>query len=491
VLCCLLCWCCAQCTAAATDEPPTNQEATGTSGRASLESPATPGGHALLRSRTTRSTGTAAKTPPSRPVASSSKAADAPAARDKLRRTSPQAAADPFLESQEPAPGSVNEPAAEPRITPRKPAAESGRSLTERLRIANRGGKTEFDRNAPPGTDAANAPAPEPPASAESAAENAPAEPSDPSMLSRLRGLYSPRIDENTERLRKQMLRLSDPFGLIHERDAAATEPAAATPELPMTAELQPDLTAPPQPTDLVNRDTALMATITLLEDELRNWPRNSAGRPENLPAWRRKQTDLRLLLMVSGRNAESIRTIEALPREEQEFWQSLMLAMNQYRTTDETIPRSDLIGETLRQIRTAEQRLQPLARLEISRLQFCSRINGFGNVVAFPTADFEPGQRLLLYVGLKNFRSELTGEGRYRTESAVVIDYIREEDGEALEPIRLPSIPDECDEQRTDYYHSIELTAPLLEGSWIVRVRVRDQYSMQVTEAQLKLNVR
>jgi hypothetical protein len=71
------------------------------------------------------------------------------------------------------------------------------------------------------------------------------------------------------------------------------------------------------------------------------------------------------------------------------------------------------------------------------------------------------------------------------------VIDYIREEDGEALEPIRLPSIPDECDEQRTDYYHSIELTAPLLEGSWIVRVRVRDQYSMQVTEAQLKLNVR
>jgi hypothetical protein len=287
------------------------------------------------------------------------------------------------------------------------------------------------------------------------------------------------------------MLRLSDPFGLIHERDAAATEPAAATPELPMTAELQPDLTAPPQPTDLVNRDTALLATITLLEDELRNWPRNSAGRPENLPAWRRKQTDLRLLLMVSGQNAESIRTIEALPREEQEFWQSLMLAMNQYRTTDETIPRSDLIGETLRQIRTAEQRLQPLARLEISRLQFCSRINGFGNVVAFPTADFEPGQRLLLYVGLKNFRSELTGEGRYRTESAVVIDYIREEDGEALEPIRLPSIPDECDEQRTDYYHSIELTAPLLEGSWIVRVRVRDQYSMQVTEAQLKLNVR
>ncbi|HBC63859.1 MAG TPA: hypothetical protein DC058_21920, partial [Planctomycetaceae bacterium] len=90
--------------------------------------------------------------------------------------------------------------------------------------------------------------------------------------------------------------------------------------------------------------------------DELKHWPRNSAGRPENLPAWRRRQTDLRLLMMIAGRSAESIRTIEALPREEQEFWQSMMLAMNQYRTTDESIPRSDLLGETLRQIRTAER---------------------------------------------------------------------------------------------------------------------------------------
>jgi hypothetical protein len=424
-------------------------------------------------------------------VGASSKAADAAGSREATRRPAPKVAADPFIETQEPAPVEIAEPTAETRSTPRRPATENSRSLTDRLRIVNRGASSDADRSTPQGSGTATPPSPETPAGEESAAENPPAEPSDPSMLSRLRGLYSPRIDENTERLRKQMLKLSDPFGLIHERETADTESPAADPAPQMTAELQPELTSPPQPGELASRDAALTAAITLLEAELRNWPRNSAGRPENLSAWRRKQTDLRLLLMVSGRQAESIRTIEALPREEQEFWQSLMLAMNQYRTTDESIARTDLVGETLRQIRTAEQRLQPLARLEISRLQFCSRINGFGNVVAFPTADFEPGQRLLLYVGLKNFRSELTAEGRYRTESAVVIEYIREEDGEALEPVRLPSIPDECDEHRTDYYHSIELTAPLLEGSWIVRVRVRDQYSMQVTEAQLKLNVR
>lgn len=488
---------------AAADEPtgkPADKTApTGSSGRATLDAvpstttakPAkkTLPGHSLLRSRTTRSA-------PAKPVADAARSdrsteqlddenLAAPVPNPTTTRR-PRAAneSDPFLETPE----TETAPQTTPRITPRRAIPESGRSLTERLRTANRDTAGTADRgtSTAPEPDRTQSQQPATTDDAETAAEPD----NDNSMLSRLRGLYSPRIDENTERLRRQMLRLSDPFGLIHEREEAPTEPAAVEADAPLP-EPAGDLptgieTAPP-----ADSSAALTAAILLLEDELKNWPRNSAGRPENLPAWRRRQTDLRLLLMIAGRGAESVRTVEALPREEQEFWQSLMMAMNQYRMTDESIPRSDLLGETLRQLRTAERRLQPLARLEISRLQLCSRINGFGNVVAFPTSDFEPGQRLLLYVGLRNFRSDLTSEGRYRTESAAVIEYIREEDGQALEPVRLPSIPDECDELRTDFYQSIELTAPLLEGSWIVRVRVRDQLSMQTTEAQLKLNVR
>lgn len=490
---------------AAADEPiakpaePTAQ--TGSSGRATLDAvpPTTPAkptkkplpGHSLLRSRSTRSA-------PAKPVADAARSDRSAEQSDDenlaapvpnpatTRRPRAASESDPFLETQQ----SETAPQPAPRIIPRRATPDSGRSLTERLRTANRETEGTADRS----TSTSTNPEPDlsqsqPPVTTDDA--EAAAEPgNDNSMLSRLRGLYSPRIDENTERLRRQMLRLSDPFGLIHEREEAPTEPAAVEADTPLpepAGDVSPGIeTTPP-----ADSSAALTAAILLLEDELKNWPRNSAGRPENLPAWRRRQTDLRLLLMVAGRGAESVRTVEALPREEQEFWQSLMMAMNQYRMTDESIPRSDLLGETLRQLRTAERRLQPLARLEISRLQLCSRINGFGNVVAFPTSDFEPGQRLLLYVGLRNFRSELTSEGRYRTESAAVIEYIREEDGQALEPVRLPSIPDECDEQRTDFYQSIELTAPLLEGSWIVRVRVRDQLSMQTTEAQLKLNVR
>lgn len=317
-------------------------------------------------------------------------------------------------------------------------------------------------------------------------------------MLDRFRALYAPRVepsvkadagvraDDASERLRRQMLRWSDPFGLLKDRESGglevgvgeavpSTDVDSATVELPAAA-------VPVTP---------LKAIIESLEQELRDWPGVAEGRPERVEEWRRRQTDLRLLYSVAGRSADAARVIEGLPREEQEFWQSLMLAMHQYRSPGAGTERTEQITEALSQVRAAERHLRPLSRLEIYRLQFCTRIDGFGNATAFPTADFEPGQRLLLYAGVRNFRSELTGEGRYRSEFAAVVEFLREEDGEVLERIRLPQIPDECDEERTDYFQSFELTAPVLEGSYRVRLHLRDQLTQQTAEASLQMTIR
>lgn len=333
---------------------------------------------------------------------------------------------------------------------------------------------------------------------AEAGGRPASATAAEPGMLDRFRALYAPRgepavkadavvrPDDASERLRRQMLRWSDPFGLLKDRESGGVEggvgeaglsPAgeAATAELPSSA-------VPATP---------LKAVIESLEQELRDWPGAAQGRPERVEEWRRRQTDLRMLYSVAGRSADAARVIEGLPREEQEFWQSLMLAMHQYRSPGAGPERTEQLTEALNQVRAAERHLRPLSRLEIYRLQFCTRIDGFGNATAFPTADFEPGQRLLLYAGVRNFRSELTGEGRYRSEFAAVVEFLREEDGEVLERIRLPQIPDECDEERTDYFQSFELTAPVLEGSYRVRLHLRDQLTQQTAEASLQMTIR
>ncbi len=323
----------------------------------------------------------------------------------------------------------------------------------------------------------------------------------EPSMLDRFRNLYAPKPEESADRQRRSNRRWTDPFGLLKEREESVepqepSKPSAADADLEMSSAETDAARQKKRENRAENavpgtQESALNLCVAELEEELRNWPGAESGKPDRPDEWRRRQTDLRMLYLISGRSAESVRIIESLPAEEQEFWQAMMMAANHYRKADDTTLRTVQISEAVNQVRAAARHLQPLAMLELYRLQFCSRIDGFGNVTAFPTSDFEPGQRLLLYAGIRNFRSEVTAEGRYRTEFAAVIEFRREEDGEVLETIRLPEIPDECDEERTDYFQSFELTAPALEGAYFVRIQLRDQLTLQTAESQLKINIR
>jgi hypothetical protein len=317
--------------------------------------------------------------------------------------------------------------------------------------------------------------------------------PDEPTMLDRLRGLYNPRIDENTDKIKKQMRRWPDPFGLLKDRDDIPPVPATPEAALPVNELRTADTAEASELTGSELPDPAhtIQAFIADMEKQLAEWPRTPAGKPQQPEQWRKRQTDLRLLYMISGRSAEAVRVIEALPEAEQEFWQSLMLSMNRYRESVDGTSRPEQLTESLDHLRTAAKKLQPLSMLSVRRLMLCDRIDGFGNVVEFPTANFEPGQRILVYSELQNFQSELTDEGKYRSEFAAVIEFMREGDDEVLVTQRVPKMEDLCDVERTDYYQSYELTLPALEGKYRMRIRLRDQLSLQTAESQLEFTVR
>jgi hypothetical protein len=316
----------------------------------------------------------------------------------------------------------------------------------------------------------------------------------EPSMLDRFRGLYTPRLEDNTDKLRKQIRRWPDPFRLLKDRDETVesgpvTSPFPAAEQQASTAELAPsaDSSLPVAANPVALLDTV----IANLERELSNWPGTPSGKPERPDEWRQRQTDLRLLYMVAGRSAESMRVIESLPEEEQEFWQSMMLSMNRYRSGGSRSDRAEQLSETLSHLRTASQKLQPLCKLQMRRVMLCDRINGFGQISAFPTSDFNPGQRVLIYSDVLNFRSELTSDGTYRSEFAAEISFMRQGDDEAAETIRFPQILDSCNTERTDYFQSFEITLPALAGQYQLIIRLRDQLSLQTTESHLTFNIR
>jgi len=316
----------------------------------------------------------------------------------------------------------------------------------------------------------------------------------EPSMLERFRGLYTPRLEDNTDRLRKQIRRWPDPFRLLRDRDetvegGSATLPFPSAEQETSSAALPSS--ADPSPSVSVSPAAPLDAVIADLQRELANWPGTPSGRPERLEEWRQRQTDLRLLYMVAGRSAESMQVIESLPEEEQEFWQSMMLSMNRYRSVGSHSDRAEQLSETLSHLRTASQKLQPLCKLQMRRIMLCDRIDGFGQISVFPTSHFNPGQRVLVYTDVQNFRSELTPDGTWRSEFAAVIEFMRQGDDEVVETIRIPQILDSCNTERTDYFHSFEITLPALAGQYRLRIRLKDQLSLQTTESQLSFNIR
>ncbi len=321
----------------------------------------------------------------------------------------------------------------------------------------------------------------------------------EPTVLDRLRGLYVPRREESiSERNRKSTRRWTDPFGLLRDREpetvdaiVGATTPLPASAESPISV---PESTNPDPLEIAQGREALLEPLIAQVELELAEWPTLPHNKPQHEVEWRRRQTDLRMLYMIAGRSAESIRVIESLPEKEQEFWQSMMLALESYRGSHDSTARTEQLTETLEYVRTASRQLQPLSTMKIRRLNFCNRIDGFGSFSVFPTSEFNAGQPLLLYAEIENYRSELTSDSQYQSEFAAMIEFFRAGETEpiASRTIRLPEIEDLCSVERTDYFQSYELTVPSLSpGKYTLRLQVRDQLSLQTATTELPFDIR
>ena len=332
---------------------------------------------------------------------------------------------------------------------------------------------------------------------ADAGADGTNAIPKEQTVLDRLRGLYSPRRDEAAmERSRKASRRWTDPFGLMREGDPETVESQlGATSPVPSNPEMSADATTGPVTTAASDDLTLLFEPlIEKLEQQLAEWPRQANGKPRDEAEWRQHQTDLRLLYLMAGRSAESMRAIESLPDKEQEFWQTMMLAMEAYRGSSDAGDRTEQLTETLDYLRTASRHLQPLSEMKIRRMNFCDRIDGFGNFNVFPNSDFNAGQPLLLYSEIENYMSELTDDGQYRSEFAARIEFIRDGETEpiASRTIWLPEIEDLCSAERTDYFQSYELTIPSLSpGRYTLRLRVDDQLSLQTATSALQFDIR
>lgn len=206
-----------------------------------------------------------------------------------------------------------------------------------------------------------------------------------------------------------------------------------------------------------------------------------------------RKHVQLRLLHLIAGQMDRALQPVPGIDPTDQEFWQQMLWGMANYFDTQGMPDSSERATQTIAQLKSATARLQEKARLELHNVAFCYKISGFGNYQRFKRDEFTPGQPVLLYAEVGNFKSELVSEGQFRTLLKSTLDIVEGgPSGRVVETLPLAPSEDRCRNQRRDYYHSYEFTIPQScnPGPHTLRLRVEDQLGKKLAVTTLNFTV-
>lgn len=315
----------------------------------------------------------------------------------------------------------------------------------------------------------------------------------DDSMLNRLKGLYDPSEDGVARRIwGRQMPKLPNPWSVFREREQPSS-PAVEPPAVSAAVNPEDIFTSDSGEQASISSASLLSQLVREYEARLTQWPKTPAERPENPAQYQKLQQELRLLYLMQDRPEDAMSAVELLSPAEQQFWQSMMLSLAEYRKAKASDAPSGHFTGSVHQLRSAIQALSPLADLRIRRLEICERIHSYGRIETFPSNDFDPGQPLLLYVELENFGSQMTPSGRYLASFDATLQIFEKDKDSPKETIRLTDITDEATSARTDYFQSYDLTLPshLMTGEYEIRLKIRDKLTGKASQSVVSFQVR
>lgn len=280
------------------------------------------------------------------------------------------------------------------------------------------------------------------------------------------------RLKREGKSIRDRFSRLGARFGLGEEESGipVATEPG----------------TVEPTPECI---DELITSTQSRLEGQ--NFNRLNADERES---YIRDHVNLRLFYLVNDQHELALDAIPGIPPSEQEFWQQMFWSLSQYRNVDAIPDRTERITQTVSQLRTALQRLQEDARLQLSNVCFCNRIDGYGNYERFESEVFRPGQPVLVYSEVENFRTEPTSSGHYRTLLRSSLRIFPEDGSDKpVDSVTLRAVEDICRNPRRDYFNSYEFTIPndIAPGPYVLELTIDDRLSGKSAKQSILFTVR
>jgi hypothetical protein len=199
----------------------------------------------------------------------------------------------------------------------------------------------------------------------------------------------------------------------------------------------------------------------------------------------------LRMLYLIADRRDDAVRAIATLEPEMQEYWSKQFFALATLLNSDLIADRSNRLIESKRNLDEALRRLGESSPLFVRNLAFVTAVQSYGAYTPFDDYEFRPGEPVLLYAEVENYRCKETARGYHTAlrSSYEIFDSARQK----VADHEFSTNEEYCKNARRDFFTVCEFRIPerLNPGKYVLRLTVADLNGDKAGESSITFQIR
>lgn len=199
----------------------------------------------------------------------------------------------------------------------------------------------------------------------------------------------------------------------------------------------------------------------------------------------------LRMLYLAAGRRDDALRPISGIAPVQQDFWLKELYGLSTFLDCQRTPDQARRATEAATHLNEAKARLAELGTLLVRNLAFCNKVDSYGVYNKVDTGDLKPGQRVLLYAEVENYKSEQTKMGFH---TALKSSYqILDVQGRRVVDGEFDLAEEFCQNPRRDYFlpYALDLPERLYDGTYTLQMTVEDTLGQKIGQSTLDFTVK
>ncbi len=195
-----------------------------------------------------------------------------------------------------------------------------------------------------------------------------------------------------------------------------------------------------------------------------------------------REQLDQRVLHLLAGDEAAARAPLQLVTDQQQQMAQHFLDMLAAIRAGHGGEPVSEA-NRVLGELEKLQDSLTEVGELQLSDLQVCRAVRGYGQYDKFEPAQFLAGRanEVVIYNELRNFISRREDDGRYHAEFSLRTR-VMTRTGDTVVDLEDPQIVDRCQTRRRDCFipRLVRLPATLAPGDYVVKSTVVDKIGQE-----------